>query len=94
MNGQQQKLDGLDSVESNNKRFVRDFRELAVSLAECNGTVTSDDLRKIADKIDVQPNHCNAWGAVWRSKQFKAVGWTQSEIPSCHGRGIRIWALA
>lgn len=94
MNGQQLKLDGLERVESNNKQFVRDFRSLAVSLAQCNETVTSDDLRKIADKIDVQPKHPNAWGSIFRSKLFTPVGFTQSEIPSCHGRTIRVWALA
>lgn len=94
MSGQQLKLDGMDRVERNNALFVRNFRELALTIARANGTVTSDDLRKIADKIDVQPDHPNAWGSIFRGKFFKPVGYTQSEIPSCHGRTIRVWAAA
>ena len=73
--------------------FVRRMRAKAKLKAYMWGSVTSDDLRISAKNLNLEPTHPNCWGAIFRSKEFKAIGYTQSTTASCHGRTIRVWAL-
>jgi hypothetical protein len=94
MNGLAEKQLGLDLVESNAQVFTETMRGYARMVARQHGVVTTDDLRRHADKIGLYPHHRNAWGAVLRRPMFKPVGFVQSEIQSNHARVIRQWALA
>ena len=91
--GQLLKEQGLARVEANNADFISKMRATAYILCRANGNVTADHLRVRARNLNVEPTHPNCWGAIFRSKDFKAIGYTQSTTPSCHGRTIRVWAL-
>ena len=86
------KRKGLKQVEANNQRFVTVMRTIAVLHAiRCNSTVSSDALREYAHEAGVTPSHPNAWGAVFRHKNFGPAGFKVSEWPSNHARIIRRW---
>jgi len=90
-----QKEAGLDKVEKNSERFVDVMRAYARVVARRPPwSVTSDDLRAYAHRCGLEPNHPNAWGAVFRGAEWKQVGWTKSRLVSNHSRAIRIWRLA
>jgi hypothetical protein len=84
----------LDLVEDNGQVFVKTMRGYARMVAREHGEVTSDDLRRHAERIGLYPHHKNAWGAILRRPMFKPIGHTQSKIRSNHGRLIRVWGLA
>lgn len=90
--GQQLRLDGLDRVEDNNERWIHRMRAQAIRVAVAHEVVSSDDLRRWADERGDQPKHPNAWGAVFRGKWWKPVGYTKSRYTSNHARRITVWA--
>lgn len=93
MDGAAQKQLGLALVERNNPNFVETMRSRARVLARRNGAVTSDDLRGEAIALGVEPAHPNAWGAIFRGKEWALEGFEPSVHPSNHGRTIRRWSL-
>jgi hypothetical protein len=94
MLGQRLKEQGLNLVESNNQSFVDAMRELARAVIKYKGTCSMDDLRVLAEDYGIEPNHPNAYGAVFNNKEFKAVDRIPSVIPSNHYRKINLWRLA
>ena len=82
---------GVDRVEESSSEFVATMRLLAVKISEDRGSVTSDDLRKIAEERGLRPCHRNAWGAIFRGKGWRVVGRRKSELASNHAREIRVW---
>lgn len=94
MTGQQLKKAGLDRVESNNLDWLDRMRGLAESECALNGSVTIDTLRRWADTLDDQPDHPNAWGAVFRGSDWKCIGRVKSTYRSNHAREIKVWTLA
>lgn len=91
--GEELKQIGLDLVESNAQTFVETMRSHAREIARKNVTVTSDDLREIADRDNFHPHHKNAWGAIFRGSEWMQIGYTKSRITSNHSRVIAVWAL-
>lgn len=86
------KKQGRDKVENNAGEWMGWIRREAILIAARNGTVTSSDLREVANRHDRQPHHPNAWGSVFRGKGWKLVGYEKSTVPSAHARRIAIWA--
>lgn len=82
---------GLDAVEHTNLKWVDMMRNQAKYLSLALGAVDADDIRDYAKKTGLQPEHPNAYGAVFRGKGWKAIGWVQSRHASNHGRSIRVW---
>lgn len=85
--------EGIDKVSDNNQVFIETMRGYARMIIRNSGSVTTDSLRVIADQIGLEPNSHQAWGAIFRSKEFEACGYTHSRVPSNHGRLIRRWRL-
>ena len=83
----------LDLVALNNDGFVTTMRKLAVEIARKHGTVTSDDLRVLADKYGIKPDHQNAWGAVFHRKKWLVLDRRLSLYPGNRGREIKVWGL-
>lgn len=94
MNGKQLKEQGLALVESHNTEFVAKMRRYAIGVIKRKGIVSIDEVRAYADKKKLEPKHCNCFGAIFKTKEFKAVGRKQSKIPSNHSRSVIIWGLA
>jgi hypothetical protein len=92
--GQELKQMGLDLVESHNVNFTERMRDYATRYCRVHKSVTSDDLRRYATSHDIEPDHKNAWGSIFRKPVWKAIGFEPSTLPSNHGRIIRRWALA
>ena len=93
-NGDYLKERGLELVESNNMEFLKAMRFNAYLIAREEGRVCADDLRPIADRLGIKPNHSSAWGAVFRGKTFKRIDYIKSVYPSNHSRPISVWVLA
>lgn len=91
--GEQLKLDGIAQVAANNSTWIDRMRDLAIgeSILSMDGTVTSDNLRYLADRLGDHPKHQNAWGAVFRGPNWKCVGRTKSTYRTNHAREIKIW---
>lgn len=85
---------GLDLVESNNVEFVAALRKEAIKLIKKHGQVSIDELRAFANMKRIKPKHCNCFGAIFRSKEFKSIGFKKSQLPSNHSRVVGIWGLA
>ena len=91
MTGEQLKLDGLNRVEENNQAWVDKIRERAIEMCLVMGEVSSDELRYWADAANCHPEHPNAWGAVFRGKCWRPIGYKRSTYKSNHARRITIW---
>jgi hypothetical protein len=89
--GRQLKEQGLDTTEMTNQAFVKMMRNYAIALCEQTGSVSSDDLRRYAATYGVRPAHSNAWGSIFRGKEWSAIGRIKSELSSNHAREIRVW---
>ena len=89
-----QKQLGLDLVEENNANFVETMRSEARMIARRQGYVTTDDLRPRAKALNMTPKSPNAWGAIFRGKEWKPKGMKKSAWVTNHGRKITIWILA
>jgi hypothetical protein len=86
------KAAGLDRVEATHPDFVPRLRAAVKAHAQRYGTVTADDVRRLADQLGLRPRHPNAWGAVFRGPGWIRVGERVSETPSNHGHRNPVWA--
>jgi len=83
--------EGIRQVSSNNQYFLEQARGTARLICESKGTVTADDVRR---SCPVQPENPNAYGAVFKSRDFEWTGeYKQSEMVQAHGRMQRVWRL-
>jgi len=89
--GECRKRDGQSTVEAHNEDWMDWIRREALRYWMEFGSVTSDDLRAIADKHGRQPGHENAWGCVFRGSGWKKHGYRKSRRPAAHARMIAIW---
>lgn len=85
------KRQSLDQVKENNREFVQHMRAVAIDIALDEGSVTIDDVREYADRIDWQPRHPNAWGAIFINRGWQVIGTSLSKRPANHAHIIRVW---
>lgn len=86
------KQQAFNLFESNQRDFLDYARLIAYKICKENGQVTVDDVRKIVSlpyEIDGR-----IFGAVFKGKEWKKVGYTQTQIRSSHGRPISVFKLA
>jgi hypothetical protein len=82
----------LDIFEQRDHQFLERCRALAVLICKQHGQVSINDIRAI---IDVPPGvHPSVLGAVFRTKQFVRVGYTEAAHPQAHARVVRVYSLA
>jgi hypothetical protein len=84
---------GLRTVEITNADFLKHARKEALRRAKLGYNVSTDDLRVWALELNVRPKSRNAWGAVFRGKEWQLVGTKPSSFVSNHGRRILVWQL-
>ena len=83
--------EGLRQVSTNNERFLKAARDTAKRIAAVQGTVTMDEVRK---QCPWEPLHPNAWGSVFRGKDWVFTGeYVQSQNVSRRGGMQRVWRL-
>jgi len=89
--GEARKEEGIGRVSGNNGLFLNRMRNKAIDISNLWGKVTTDDLRAYADHIEISPHHPNAWGAIFKGKNWKYIGRTKSAWPPNHARSISVW---
>lgn len=81
----------LDIFEQRDHQFLERCRSLAVLVCKQRGEASINDIRAI---IEVPPGvHPSVLGAVFRTKQFKSVGYTEAFHPQAHARVVRVYKL-
>jgi hypothetical protein len=91
LEGERRREEGISRVAGNSAMFLARMRNKAIYISNLFGKVTSDDLRCYAKVWDIEPHHPNAWGAVFKGKNWKCIRRAKSWWPSNHARSIGIW---
>ena len=91
--GRRLRDEGKALVAEGNASFLDVIRAVARDIARDTGSVSANDLRAYALEHGLAPDHPNAWGAVFKGGEWRALGYVQSSIPSRHAGMIREWAL-
>jgi len=89
--GELRKQIGLDLVSVGSQDFLGIMREAAIKTSKELGWVTVDILRRYADNLGIEPHHPNAWGAVFRGKNWMRLEMRPSTTLSAHARMISVW---
>jgi hypothetical protein len=82
----------LSLFEHRDTEFLERCRALAVEIARQQGTVCINDIR--AQLRLPAETHPSVLGAVFRSKKFTAVGFTEATHKAAHARVVRVYQLA
>ena len=88
------KAAGLDRVEATHPDFVPRLRAAARAYAIRHGTVTADDVRRLADELGLRPRSPNAWGAIFAGRGWAKVGERPSAVLTNHGHRNPVWRLS
>jgi hypothetical protein len=81
----------LSLFEARDAVFLARCRALAVEIARRQGTVCINDIRaQIQLPAEMHPS---VLGAVFRTKQFQACGYTEATHPQAHARVVRVYQL-
>ncbi len=91
LTGAMLKQHGLDRVERSSASFVESMRTIAKGISLMRGEVCMDDLRVAAEQAGLKPEHCNAWGAIFRGPGWTMIGRRPSLVETNHHREIRVW---
>jgi len=85
----------LAYMEGRHASFIIPAREIAIKLARRNGTVVSDDITAMTDKLGLYPRHHNARGPVCLCPELQWTGRVRpSSIPNHHRNLQKVWELA
>lgn len=81
----------LNLFEQRDANFLARARALAVQICQTRGSVSINDIRQnLALPAEMHPS---VLGAVFKGKQFTAVGFTEANHPQAHARIVRIYKL-
>jgi hypothetical protein len=90
--GELLKKEGIERVYLNNEEWVSEARREAVRISSRIGSVSAVDIRRWADRTGYHPQSPNAWGAVFRGKQWKPTGvWEKARHAEGHARQVQVW---
>ncbi len=88
------KTRGMDKAAENRGDILCAAKAIAQSIAECGVPVSADDVYESLVWHGYNAKSLgNAWGSVFRGKQWQWVGWVKSTRISNHARMIRTWRL-
>lgn len=82
----------LDIFEQREHEFLTRCRQVAQMIAMTQGEVSINDVRGLVNLPDGV--HPSVFGAVFRTKQFKAIGSTEATHKEAHARLVRVYRLA
>lgn len=81
----------IDLFQHRDAEFLTRCRTLAVEVARRHGTVSINDIRSgIQLPAEMHPS---VLGAVFKTKQFQACGYTEATHPQAHARVVRVYQL-
>lgn len=81
----------LNGLEDKYPDFLARARHVATTIAERQGEVTADDVREF---LPIPANvHHSVMGSVFRSPQWKRIGWRRSSQPQRKASVIGVWRL-
>jgi hypothetical protein len=81
----------LNLFQVRDAEFLQRCRALAVEIARRQGTVSINDIRAgIQLPAEMHPS---VLGAVFKTKQFQACGYTEATHPQAHARVVRVYQL-
>lgn len=81
----------LDLFQRRDAQFLARCRAVAAEICREQGTVSINDIRAWVE-IPAEM-HPSVLGAVFRDKQFRAVGYTEATHPQAHARVVRVYQL-
>jgi hypothetical protein len=81
----------LPQFEQNNPDWLTQARHIARQIAQRNGIVTIDDVRKECPPPPGKDPR--VMGAVFAGKDWVRVGYKQSDRRECHGRPVSVFSL-
>lgn len=91
MKGRDLRDAGIAAVSIGREDWIAKARDMAIWIAKESGQVSINDVRHLIDlPVDYHPS---TWGAVFKSKDFEAVGYCQAIHPSAHARVVRVYKL-
>lgn len=89
--GQKLRDSQLDFFQIRDAEFLDTCRALAVEVCRRQGTVSINDIRAgISLPTSMHPS---VLGAVFKTKQFQACGYTEATHPQAHARVVRVYQL-
>lgn len=92
MNGRELRDLNLDLFELRDAEFLSECRNLAKRVAMERGQVSINDIR---ERVELPANlNPSVFGAVFKTRDFKPVGYTEAKHKSAHARAVRVYSLA
>lgn len=80
---------GIAQVSMGKEAWLAMVRQSAREIAQSAGRVTINDLReRFALPMDAHPN---LWGAVFKSKEFRVIGFDTATHPQAHARRVCVY---
>jgi hypothetical protein len=89
--GRARKERQLDIFEQRDHEFLERCRAIAVMVCKLRGEVSINDVRTLVEIPDGV--HPSVLGAVFRTKQFQGIGYTEAAHPQAHARVVRVYQL-
>ena len=90
----QERDKGMRTATSGREQALSKARQIAFRLANLNGQVTADDVRKEYEYRGGNWSDLgNAAGSIFKGKQWQCVGFENSTVTTSHARALRVWAL-
>jgi hypothetical protein len=89
--GRQLRDKALAFLEAKRHDWISRARLEAIFIAKTKGSVTINDVREAIQMPE--DFHPNTWGAVLKSKDFEAIGFSQASHPAAHARVVRVFKL-
>jgi hypothetical protein len=85
------KREGMERAARTSPDWLSWARREAVKISCKTGSVSAVDIRKLCHEHDLWPQSDNAWGSLFRGKQWEHVGWTQAKHAEGHARDVKAW---
>ena len=81
----------LGLFEAQHAYLLEQCRAAAIVYARRHGFVSINEVR---DAVTLPPGtHPSLLGAVFRTRQFRAIGYTEALHPAAHARVVRVYTL-
>ena len=81
----------LSLFEARDAVFLARCRAIAADICRQQGSVSINEVRQ---RVDIPAGmHPSVLGAVFKSKKFKAIGFTEATHPQAHARVVRVYQL-